>query len=94
MMNEIYSLALDDNSKASQLGDGTGIAAKLVYSLGDEFCAEYMSFRTEIKEFLSYHLQSPTLSVNTVRDLEARIAKSAGKLHIMMNEKLISIRDT
>ena len=88
------SMESDTNKKVAQLNESKPIAEKLAYSLGDEFHVEYENFRLELQNYLQYHLHSPIFKFDEVLDLEARVSKSAAKLHNILREKLISIRDT
>lgn len=67
------------------------IAEKLAYSLGDSFYSEYKNYISIVKDFFALML-SPFNS-DEEKNLTVKIASSAAKLHSMMNDKLISIRE-
>ena len=69
------------------------IADKLAYTLGEPFYSEYRNYIGLIKKSLDA-LLSPPYKYEKERELDLKIVALAGKLHTMLQEKLISIRNT
>lgn len=84
------------DGRPSQLAEESMIADKLAYALGEDFHSAYDSFNnlsSEYMEMYTYY-NSESYSPEYVKELYERVTNSAAKLHNLMNEKLISLRDT
>lgn len=92
VIKEMQSMTLDSNSKHSRLGESELISEKLAHTLGADFYSEYIKFDDLCLEFWKMSASSPYLHEN-VGKARIELSISAGKLHAMMNEKLISLRD-
>lgn len=71
------------------------VADKLAYSLGDEVYSEYKNFINLYGGYLVEFLR-PSTEKEGISEMEfqANLIRIAGKLHLLLEEKLISIRDT
>jgi len=66
----------------------------LAYAFGNEFATEYLKFSDLLDNYFTFLLDLSSVDEAIEKDPSNELIKSAGKLHIMLNEKLISIRDT
>jgi hypothetical protein len=82
------------HTRATQLREVKPIAEKIARSLGNEFFAQYDKFDDEIGNYLNYLIHSRNFIPQEAVKLQTEAAKSAAPLHSMMNDKLVSIRDT
>ena len=96
MLVEMKALFSDENSQFNKLSEIDMIGAKLAHTFGDEFILEYTNF-TELWLEYSTEMAAPAHldSENIIVDDKTwnKVTNSAAKLHTMLNEKLISIRD-
>lgn len=93
MWKELNAL-LSDDSKHSALADVDTVAETLAFSLGIEFYREYKNFDSEYTAFLNYATKSPTFSLDDEGGLRLAVIRRAAKLHIMLRDIPISIRNT
>ena len=93
VLKEIQSMTLDSNGKFSRLGESELISEKLTHALGADFYSEYINFNDLCIEFWKMSASSPYLHEN-VKKARVELSISAGKLHTMLNEKLISLRES
>jgi len=91
---ELKSAILDEKSRMHQQGESDMIAEKLAFTLGDEFHSDYRKFCDLCAEYWSRMLNSSYYSKEDQDIAFFNAAGSAAKLHNLMNEKLISLRDT
>jgi hypothetical protein len=94
MQEEIAALTFDENNRFAHLGEQNLIDEKIAYSLGDEFYAEYKEFISKFEENLRYAANSATFSLEDADELHSILLKSSAKLHNILRDKLLSVRDT
>ena len=86
---EIASEYTKDDGQLSRWLDSNKVAHKLAYALGDEFSSEYNRFDELCNEYANSLLLTPDADE---KEWTSNIIYSAGKLHSMLVEKLLSIR--
>ena len=94
MKQELNKLAFDADYKMMQPSEVDSIVEKLLISLGDEFYKVYKDFETAFMENFNYAIYSPNFSTSDSEKLDMKVYKSGAKLHNMLREELISLRDT
>lgn len=92
MLEKIQSMFLDENGKYSRSGESQLISDKLANTMGDAFYSEYRKFDDLCLEFWRMATYSPFIDEN-FSNARLKLSVSAGKLHNMLNEKLISLRE-
>lgn len=83
-------LASDD--KLQQLYEFSAMADMIVLGFGDDFSKEYKDFRDKCKAFFDLAISDPSRFIGDDVSISS-IISSAGKLHVLMREKLISLRE-
>jgi hypothetical protein len=87
-----FNSKLTEDSDLYKLVETNLIVAKLALTIGDEFYSEYNRYANAVNDYISLLMNMPKEKENPVPF--NKLILSAGKLHTMLQEKLISIRDS
>jgi|ERR1700752_3925392 len=92
MQREIHSI----DGKYMKLGETDTIADKLSFTFGNEFYTEYQNFKGLTNSYKDLYMKDTNgpFSTDMATEQLGGIVESAGKLHTILQEKLISLRDT
>ena len=71
----------------------TTLAEKLATSIGGKLLTEHNTFAHDWNKFVELSLSELPVSKEELEKLSMTITVTAGKLHNILNEKLISLRD-
>jgi hypothetical protein len=82
-----------DDGKFWKLFETDRVSYKLAHALGDEFYSEYRGYVHKFTDCASL-LISSTSEPEGIEKMILEMYDAAGKLHTLMNERLISLRDT
>jgi hypothetical protein len=87
---------LSTDSKFMKLAETSTISAKIAYTFGDKFSSEYDNFQKLSYKYMDMYtyMELASYSENDASNLMQEITESSAKLHTMLKEKLISIRDS
>jgi hypothetical protein len=91
---KVQFLIKDKESWLNNFSESSVLADKLSISLGGNFLAEHNSFGEDWNKFVRLVIYESSASNEEIEKLRVTITLTAGKLHRMLNEKLISLRDT
>lgn len=89
--DELRSMLTNEKSKFYKLAEVDTTTEMLVYTFGEEFYLEYQNIGMLLNEYMDFLLNSPSFEDEIPIDL--KLVSSTGKLHSMLREKLISLRD-
>jgi len=93
MYEKMKQVVLDDDSRVNLLGEMFMIVEKLAISLGNDFYQEFKNYTDATFTQLKYYRDSPTYTLEELEKIDLRVNESAAKIHSILKEKLISIRD-
>lgn len=94
MENKVESLINDSESKPYKSEESSVIADKYATTMGKEFLSEYKNF-DDLWNAYAGLVRIPTFTDGkSLEELYQRMINSAGKLRTLLDEKLISIRDS
>jgi hypothetical protein len=92
MLSDIKTRFSSEDGKLWKLIETNRVSYELAHALGKEFYSEYSGFVKMYSDYINLLLSSVSDSQG-LDELNSKIYKTAGKLHTIMTEKLISIRD-
>ena len=92
MKKQLFSMYLDENGKLVQEGEREMIADKVASAIGEHFYSEFRKFNDLCLEFWRMSLNSPFSHEKALKG-RLELSAQAAKLHNMLNEKLISLRE-
>ena len=94
MKMEFDSVMAKNTSGYNKYSESIPISEKLAFTFGEEYLSEHARFNDLWIDYVEFIAQTSSIETedNDMKFLE--VTKSAGILHLMLEKKLISIRDT
>lgn len=88
-------IMFSESGEYHQVGKLVPVASKAVSSLGKDILNEYQTFNHYADQFIQLFFNSESNSINEKRihDTRQMILESAGTLHTLLRNKLISLQD-